>query len=100
MVHSSQAEKATVDAREDWQQAQGQLYSALGQQLKTLWANGNGHKAQEGATEAVPMPSGPEPPPPPPHYCQAHQTAFKRFEKDGRVWYSHKGPDGRWCKEK
>lgn len=34
------------------------------------------------------------------HYCQEHQTEYKRFEKDGRVWYSHKTADGKWCKEK
>lgn len=34
------------------------------------------------------------------HYCEEHQTEFKRFEKDGRVWYSHKAPDGKWCREK
>ena len=34
------------------------------------------------------------------HYCNEHGTEFKRFEKEGRVWYSHKAPDGKWCKEK
>lgn len=32
------------------------------------------------------------------HWCQAHNVAFRRFEKEGRVWYSHKTDDG-WCNE-
>ena len=32
--------------------------------------------------------------------CQEHSVPFKKHEKEGRVWYSHKGPDGKWCKEK
>jgi len=35
-----------------------------------------------------------------PGFCQVHQCAMKRWEKDGRVWYSHKSPDGSWCKGK
>lgn len=44
----------------------------------------------------------PNPPPArtPVHYCQQHQSEYKRFEKDGRVWYSHKTSDGKWCREK
>jgi hypothetical protein len=36
----------------------------------------------------------------PAHYCTEHQAEFKRFEKDGRYWFSHpiKGTGG-WCKE-
>jgi hypothetical protein len=90
--------EASIDANEGWQAAQGQLYADLGQQLKSLW--GHGQKAQEATTEAAETPVQPVPPSAPAHYCQAHQTEFKRFEKDGRVWFSHKGPDGKWCKEK
>jgi len=32
------------------------------------------------------------------HWCQAHQTDYKRFSKGDQVWYSHKTEDG-WCKE-
>ena len=31
--------------------------------------------------------------------CPIHQTAMRRWEKDGKVWYSHK-VDGQWCKGK
>lgn len=32
-------------------------------------------------------------------WCPIHQCAMKRWEKDGRVWYSHK-MDGSWCRGK
>ena len=51
--------EAAVDTRETWQAAQARLYSELGQQLKALWANGNGKHAQNGSekpTEAAPAP--------------------------------------------
>jgi len=30
-------------------------------------------------------------------WCSIHQKAMKQTTKDGRSWYSHKTPDGRWC---
>ena len=58
----------------------------LGQQLKALWtAKANG-QANNGTGQGE-------------HYCEEHQAEFKRYEKDGRVWYSHKTADGKWCKE-
>jgi hypothetical protein len=76
------------------------LYTDLGSQLKALWANGNGRKATEAPTEAAETPKEPEPVQTPARYCQQHQTEYKRYERDGRVWYSHKAPDGKWCREK
>jgi hypothetical protein len=32
-----------------------------------------------------------------PAWCSIHQCEMKRWEKDGRVWYSHKSGDD-WCK--
>jgi hypothetical protein len=32
------------------------------------------------------------------HWCAKHQVAFKRIEKEGKVWYSHKDGD-KWCNE-
>jgi hypothetical protein len=29
-------------------------------------------------------------------FCPIHQCTMKRWEKDGRVWYSHKAGD-QWC---
>jgi hypothetical protein len=30
--------------------------------------------------------------------CPIHQCDMKRYEKDGRTWYSHKLEDGSWCR--
>jgi hypothetical protein len=43
--------------------------------------NGNGHKEDD------------------PAWCPIHQCEMKRWDKDGRVWYSHK-VDGKWCSGK
>jgi hypothetical protein len=32
-------------------------------------------------------------------FCPIHECEMKRWERDGRVWYSHK-VDGEWCKGK
>ena len=29
--------------------------------------------------------------------CPIHKVEMKRWEKDGRVWYSHKTDEGGWC---
>jgi hypothetical protein len=30
--------------------------------------------------------------------CSIHGVPLKRWSKNGRSWYSHKLPDGRWCR--
>ena len=90
--------EATVDGNEGWQAAQARLYQELGKQMKVLWTNGNG-KAETAPVVAAEPPREPEPMRTSAHYCAEHQAEFKRFEKGNQVWYSHKGPDGRWCKE-
>jgi hypothetical protein len=75
---------------ETLESAQGELYQRLRQQLKTLWANG---KAEAYVSTQV------EPPPPAKtHWCSEHDQEFKRHEKDGNVWYSHRQGSG-WCNE-
>ena len=32
-------------------------------------------------------------------WCPIHQCEMKKWERDGRVWYSHKA-DGQWCRGK
>ena len=32
-------------------------------------------------------------------HCEAHGKPYTRHEKSGKVWYSHKAPDGSWCNE-
>lgn len=34
-----------------------------------------------------------------PSWCPIHECEMKRWNKEGRVWYSHK-VDGEWCKGK
>ena len=34
-----------------------------------------------------------------PAWCPIHQCTMRRWEKNGRAWYSHK-IDGEWCKGK
>jgi ribonucleotide reductase alpha subunit len=34
-----------------------------------------------------------------PAWCSIHQCEMKRWDKNGRVWYSHK-VDGEWCSGK
>ena len=82
--------EATVEYAEAWQEVQARLYQELGQQLKTLWTI----KANEHATNGNGKPDIM-----PDHYCQEHKVAFKRYEKNGRVWYSHKAGD-KWCNER
>ena len=86
--------EASLDPNETWIEAQASLYQDLGRQLKALWtSNGNGQavngtaKAEATTTEQSN------------HYCQEHQTEFKRYEKDGRTWYAHKAGQ-KWCREK
>lgn len=78
---------------ETLESVQEELYKRLTKQLKTLWNNGNGR------AEAQEQPKTETSAPKPSHWCEAHQTEYKRFEKDNKVWYSHKAPDGKWCKE-
>ncbi len=35
---------------------------------------------------------------PDPAWCAVHGVAMTRRERDGQVWYSHKLPDGTYCK--
>lgn len=30
--------------------------------------------------------------------CTIHNVSMKRFDREGRTWYSHKTHDGQWCK--
>ena len=83
--------EASVDPRENWQTAQTALYQQLGQQMTILWNTG------KPAQEPPPLETSA---PTPDHWCKEHQTEYQRFSKDGKVWYSHKAPEGKWCREK
>lgn len=32
--------------------------------------------------------------------CPIHKCSMRKYEKDGRSWYSHHLDDGRWCRGK
>ncbi len=95
--------EGSVDARENWQSAQAFLYHELGQQMKNLWSNGNG-AALNGSGDAE---AAIQPLPEPElatitreHWCATHGVAYtQKNGKDGASWWSHKAPDGSWCRE-
>ena len=96
--------EASVDDREGWSQALAHLYGDLGQQLKGLWANGNGQKGQEATVSPREPLSGSTATrttlvAPPEHHCQDHQVEFKRYSRGNQAWYAHRLPDGKWCRE-
>jgi hypothetical protein len=80
------------DSEGTWQEAQTTLYKQLGEQMRYVWpGNGNGKPAQEQPTPETPASK-------PDHYCQNHQKEFRRHEKEGNVWYSHRQGEG-WHNE-
>ena len=90
------AEATLTNNEEEWETAQAELYHRLGQQLKTLWANGANKE-----TQAQPGAELPEPPEPPrEHYCEEHQTEFKSRNGPHGEFYSHQIKGTRvWCNE-
>jgi hypothetical protein len=55
--------------------------------------NNNNHKSQNNAAQVTENSSNESSET---HLCPIHNVAMKRWEKDGRVWYSHKNGDN-WC---
>ena len=84
--------EATLAPQEPWQQAQGNLYDQLGQQLKALWSARNGGEQRNGDQTTQDTTNG--------HFCSEHGVAFQRYEKGNQAWFSHKIVDGKWCREK
>jgi hypothetical protein len=84
--------EAQVAPNEDWADVQVRLYDHLAQQFKQIWSkNGNG------THDAPPAPEIPAPPRE--HWCVQHNQEWKKFTKGNQVWWSHRAPDGTWCKE-
>jgi hypothetical protein len=94
--------EAALDPEDDWFLTQQGLYASLTGQLRTLWGkNGALEHVPEGSTIAVQPPQEePHYLPIQQHYCEIHQSQFKKFEKNGQVWWSHKAQDGQWCRER
>ena len=80
--------EGSIGQKDNWKQAQSELYYQLGAQLRSLWS-GNSKTASE--------PNGNHPDRA--HWCEQHQQEFKRRTKAGTVWYSRKAADGSWCNE-
>ncbi len=91
--------EAAISKGEAWEEAQAALYTALGGQIKALWGNGvaKAHPDSIGTAQPVALPASAQAPA---HHCAAHDAPYKRYEKEGKSWYAHKGPDGKWCREK
>jgi hypothetical protein len=43
--------------------------------------------------------AGPDPANKGVHWCAVHKTEFKKFSKDGRMWYSYPTDRGQECRE-
>ena len=100
------AAEADVTIMDDWTVCQAELYSQLSQQLRQLWNGGNGAALNgaggaESYVEPLPEPtpvSGSEPRSE--HWCEEHRAAYTQKKgKDSSTWWSHKAPDGSWCRE-
>ncbi len=93
--------EATISDREHWKQAQSKLYYQLGDQLRQLWHNGTSAalNGAGGAETAIEPPPASEPTQTPrPHWCDEHQAEFKRRQRAGTIWYSHRQGKG-WCND-
>ncbi len=97
------AAEAEVTIMDDWTVCQAELYSQLSQQLRQLW-HGTALNSQNGAESPVEPPAEPAPvsgsETRSEHWCEEHRAAFtQKNGKDGSSWWSHKAPDGSWCRE-
>jgi len=96
--------EASVSDREHWKQSQSELYFQLTDQLRQLWHNGNGTALNGSGGDETAIQPLPEPELAPTttreHWCAEHQQSFtQKNGKDGSSWWSHKAPDGSWCRE-
>jgi len=91
--------EGSVGDREHWMQAQSELYHQLGDQLRTLWANGNGNGGDRAET-AIAEPAEPETTETTrEHWCAEHEAPFtQKSGKGGESWWSHKA-GSEWCRE-
>jgi hypothetical protein len=87
------ATASLTNSDETLESAQDELYQRLRQQLRVLWTNGSSKaETQEQVPSETPASQNN-------HYCQEHQKEFRRYEKDGNAWYSHRQGGG-WHNEK
>lgn len=90
--------EGTLTPEEDYHEAQLSLYHELGETMKYVFASTSAGKVQNGAESHLPPLVSSSPPPRPEHWCEVHHCDFKRYERNGQVWYSHKAGTS-WCRE-
>jgi hypothetical protein len=96
--------EGAIGHNENWQEAQSNLYDNLAGQLRHIWTK-KGQKADSGyngvrtADSSLLGPNTPETSKRIAHRCIEHGVAFRRYEKNGHEWYSHKTNEGTWCRE-
>lgn len=99
----------TITPNENWQDAQSNLYDNLAGQLRLMWMK-KGQKttnieatSTNGIDNTRTSLSGPnttEISKKNDHFCSDHGREFRRYEKNGHEWYSHKTDEGTWCRQK
>jgi hypothetical protein len=96
------AAQGTLNPGEDWHKAEVALYHELGETMKYVFSgNGSGKPALTGPGKPHNAPARKAPasrPGRPEHWCEEHTCEFNRYEKNGKVWYSHRVGNS-WCKE-
>jgi hypothetical protein len=94
--------EGTLSNNEPWKEAQVSIYKELGENMRYVFASngtsgGNGKHVLSGVegshAEIPPAQTARE------HWCSIHQTSYKRFAKGNNTWWSHRDPQGAWCKE-
>jgi hypothetical protein len=105
------AAEGSLAPGEDWHKAEVALYHELGQAMKYVFSgNGSGkpaltgpgrpHNGPEKPIQAPARKAAASRPGRPEHWCEEHTCDFNRYEKNGRVWYSHRvGNTKEWCRE-
>jgi hypothetical protein len=104
--------EASLSPDEDYHEAQVALYHELGETMKYVFSsNGAGNPTSTGSGQAqnspeklveTPTRKGASKthsrPDRPQHWCEEHACDYVRYEKNGKVWWSHKvGKSGNTC---
>jgi hypothetical protein len=99
------AEATLTNSDEDWRAAQANLYQQLGQQLRALW-NGKGQEGQQNGHQSNVQAStsqgdaNNDGTKPREHWCEEHQTAYKkRTGQYGEFWSHQIKGTRQWCNE-
>jgi hypothetical protein len=102
--------EASLSPGDDYHEAQVSLYHELGETMKYVFsgngsgkpANGSERRTEPDEVKPVETPTrkGASTPRPdrPQHWCEKHACDYARYEKNGKVWYSHK-VGNTWCRE-